>query len=729
MYNGINDILELLKHFRIKEALTQLQGLCSQTKDWQLRNKIEEIQTAYGYMLQYAAQGMKDPNRESFYQQTIRSVYELTEWANIILETEKNMGAYYDILRTFSIRPPHTYSELQLQLEAYTEDFNTAPLLYPETKRRETEIAIISQRHETAVNELFEKTWASLFWTEVEYHEALTLLNSVLISPNDLAVMVSALTLSLLQLFDVRKLIFLFEAYKHESLIVNQRALVGILLTIYHRQYRLEYYPEITARLSLLWEKESFCQNVYTIMMQLLQTRETHKIDKKMREEIIPEMIKQTRRINPKFRFEENEDPEEQNPEWEKWVDQSGFSDKIREMGEWQMAGADVYMGSFAQLKHFPFFQQISHWFYQFDVDQPAISFMKKELSQENFSPLKLIFYSDFFCNSDKYSFCFAIQHMPKGMKDATIAQMNEQATIAEEQRHLLEAKMNKPKEAKDISRQYIQDLYRFFKLNRKHNKAEDIFTWSFDFWNEMTWSPLFYQSTYTKQLADYLFQKEYYEDAYELYKLVKSQSNSAEIWQKLGFICQQKKNYGEAIRNYNQADLIVPDNLWTLKHLAQCYRKQENFKEALIYYKKIECIEPENLNIALQIGQCLSKQEKYSEALAYFYKVEYLEKKPDNARRAIAWCSFLIKKYTEALKYYNLILEQSSPKAEDWLNTGHAYLSIGKIEAALKHYQKAHEYASSHSEFISSFNEDKEILLAQGISSEDIQITLDLLA
>ena len=149
---------------------------------------------------------------------------------------------------------------------------------------------------------------------------------------------------------------------------------------------------------------------------------------------------------------------------------------------------------------------------------------------------------------------------------------------------------------------------------------------------------------------------------------------------------------------------------------------------QALTYYRKVEAVQPDNLNIALQIGQCLTRLENYAEALSYFYKVEYLEKNPNKARRAIAWCSFLTGKYEESLKYYRQLTSESSAKAEDWMNTGHVYRACGNMQEAIKHYQKAHDFFSNHSEFIRMFLKDQAVLEAQGISSEDIHIQLDLL-
>lgn len=730
MYEGIEDIYQLLNARRLKEALIQLQGISMQTNQWELRNRIESTFMAYGYMLQYTEQGMDDPNRKTFYKQTLRTTYELTDATNIALLSQKKSAMYYDRIRTFQLQPAKAYSELQMQLESYTEDISTAPLLYHDETRLKAEIEKIDKMHESALSELFDKTWATPYWTEADAREANDLLHSVLVSANDLAIMTSAVTLSLLRIFDVKKLHFLLDAYQHEALQVNQRALVGTLITLQKHEGRLVLYPEIATRLSLLCEKDTFRKNLHTIQMQLLITRETAKIDKKMREEIIPEMMKNAKQLNdPKFRFDESEDPEDRNPEWEEWMDKSGMSDKIKEMGEWQMAGADVYMSSFAQLKHYPFFHQISHWFYPFDLNLPMLASLKKDFDNSPYSPLKLIVHSFFFCNSDKFSFCLAIMEMPKTMRDISLQQMEEQTRMDEEHRNKLEILTKQKIEAKDISRQYIQDLYRFFKLWKRHQEEEDIFRWKFNLWEHPLLKEALSAEEITKELADYLLQKEYLDEAFSLYqKLIDNHTLVAEIYQKSGYILQKQKRYVDAIQHYKHADLLQPDNIWTNKHLAQCYKLSGKTDKALEFYLKVEAVQPDNLNIALQIGQCLAHLGNYTDALAYFYKVEYLEKNPDNARRAIAWCSFVSGKYEEAKKYYNLLLQKPSPKAHDWMNMGHVYFVMHEISLAIEHYQKAQSYEESHTTFIKKFNKDKQALLTLGLTLEDLNIMLDLL-
>jgi hypothetical protein len=260
------------------------------------------------------------------------------------------------------------------------------------------------------------------------------------------------------------------------------------------------------------------------------------------------------------MRFDENDEPEEQNPEWDTWRDNSGLEDKIREMGEWQMAGADVYMSSFAQLKHYPFFHRMSNWFRPFDIHHPELESIRQELEEVRITPLHLIAHSPYFCNSDKYSFALSISSLPKAMQEATIQQMEQQAMAEEgsldKMRNLIEMKPQK----EDISRQYLQDLYRFFKLWRGHYEEEDIFQWHFRLWEvSHLHACLMNDIEQVKQIGNYLIQKEYYMDAYDIYQRLAEQGiTTAEIFQKLGYIVQTQKNYKSAIALGDECNVVL---------------------------------------------------------------------------------------------------------------------------------------------------------------------------
>ena len=82
---------------------------------------------------------------------------------------------------------------------------------------------------------------------------------------------------------------------------------------------RLPFYPDLIRRMDLMEEIPPFREDVARIYRQMLLCQETEKIDKKMREEIIPEMLRNVSSMkNMKFGFEENdEENDDKNPDWE----------------------------------------------------------------------------------------------------------------------------------------------------------------------------------------------------------------------------------------------------------------------------------------------------------------------------------------------------------------------------------------------------------------------------
>ena len=62
--------------------------------------------------------------------------------------------------------------------------------------------------------------------------------------------MVSAVTMSLLQIFDIRKFMFLLNAYTHQDTMLNQRAIAGTALTCYYYEKRILQYPEAVSRIN-----------------------------------------------------------------------------------------------------------------------------------------------------------------------------------------------------------------------------------------------------------------------------------------------------------------------------------------------------------------------------------------------------------------------------------------------------------------------------------------------
>lgn len=718
-------IVSLLEQKRLKEAQIQLEAFLWNCNDWTLRNRLEQAKVSYQYMLQYMRQGVNDPERQKLYRQLLAETRELAEQARISLLDEVSTHYYHALHKNKrNMAAGYGMSSWLKVLESFPDDMAVCQLM-PDNKQS---LDSALQRHEETAQYLFLTTWGNSGWTAEEEQEARMYLESELLPVNDLCLFTGAVLLSLMECFDPRKFSWLLDAATHADTQVSQRALVIIAIVLHIHPNRLWLYPELEARLSLLNEDGSFGKQLNRVYIQLLRSQETEKIDKKMREEIIPEMMKNVSIMrNMKYGFEENMDEDDRNPDWEKAFEESGLGDKIREMNELQLEGADVYMSTFAQLKSYPFFQNPHNWFYPFDMQHSGIirEFGLKPTGDN--AILSLILQSGFFCNSDKYSLCFTMAHIPQAQRNMMLSQMTSQdlnELMDESKSSGLRQYAQRPDV---ISNQYIHDLYRFFKLSQRRHEFRDIFKEEIALHRIPALKDILRKPELLVTIADFHFRKEHPAEALGIYQEVIDMNYAdADIFQKTGYCLQKEKRYKEAISAYRKADVLKPDHIWTIRHLATCYRQLRDFASALEYYRKVEAMQPENRNVTFFIGSCLAEQERYEEALQCFFKLDLMENDCIKAWRAIGWCSFVSGKSEQAMRYYEKVLALK-PIATDYLNAGHVALRLGNMEKAAELYGKAASESGNQETFLDIFDKDKETLIKLGIDENDIPLIRDL--
>ena len=718
-------IVSLLEQKRLKEAQIQLEVFLWNCNDWTLRNRLEQAKVSYQYMLQYMRQGVNDPERQKLYRQLLAETRELAEQARISLLDEVSTHYYHALHKNKrNMEAGYGMSSRLKVLESFPDDMAVCQLM-PDNKQS---LDSALQRHEETAQYLFLTTWGNSGWTAEEEREARMYLESELLPVNDLCLFTGAVLLSLMECFDPRKFSWLLDAATHADTQVSQRALVIIAIVLHIHPNRLWLYPELEARLSLLNEDGSFGKQLNRVYIQLLRSQETEKIDKKMREEIIPEMMKNVSIMrNMKYGFEENMDEDDRNPDWEKAFEESGLGDKIREMNELQLEGADVYMSTFAQLKSYPFFQNPHNWFYPFDMQHSGIirEFGLKPTGDN--AILSLILQSGFFCNSDKYSLCFTMAHIPQAQRNMMLSQMTSQdlnELMDESKSSGLRQYAQRPDV---ISNQYIHDLYRFFKLSQRRHEFRDIFKEEIALHRIPALKDILRKPELLVTIADFHFRKEHPAEALSIYQEVIDMNYAdADIFQKTGYCLQKEKRYKEAISAYRKADVLKPDHIWTIRHLATCYRQLRDFASALEYYRKVEAMQPENRNVTFFIGSCLAEQERYEEALQCFFKLDLMENDCIKAWRAIGWCSFVSGKSEQAMRYYEKVLALK-PIATDYLNAGHVALRLGNMEKAAELYGKAASESGNRETFLDMFDKDKETLIKLGIDENDIPLIRDL--
>ena len=720
-------VADALAEERLKKAIDTLGEGIDELQDWELRTRYTEMQTAYRYMLEYLRQGMPDPDRERLHGELIGRCYVINDQIAVARLTEHSTKVYCQMRRKYKgvSEADGVYARLR---ENFANSEVAQSLPADECRTLNERLAT---EHEQLLQQLFGILWSSNCWSKGDAENIYNCISSAEIALDDRAVAVSAITLSALKCFEPLKAITLCKLASNPESLLSTRAIIGLIIVLFTYRQRIKHYPEIGNALAALRDDATIMRRIETIQIQLLRSRETQKIDRKMREEIIPAIMK-----NPNLRgnklsmdiLKEIEDDEDKNPEWKKWIEEDRIKGKIEEMSKWQMEGADVYMSTFSQLKNFSFFGEISNWFRPFDTNVPAIAAILPKEIKSSTSIISAICASPFFCNSDKFSFCLTFERIPKEQRDALMAQMT--GADQAEQQPDLQSVIPADKRAEVESNQYIQDLYRFFKVSNYRHEFSDPFAMSLNLLESKTLAPLIESNDALLRTFRYLVEKEYYSEAFKAgHSYEKSGECDAQFFQEMGFCAQKECYYDTAVDYYTKADIVKPDTLWTLRHIAQCYRLQGESEKALSYYLMAEELAPENISLLMQTGESYATLKQYEEAFARFYKVEYL--KPDSLRamRAIAWCSFITGKDDQARGYYRRLMEQPHPTFEDYLNAGHVEWVTKNNQQAVEYYNKAKEICSNADKIAEHILNDKEVMLERGVNETELQLLIDLIS
>ncbi len=714
-----------LEQKRLKDTFDSLIPALAELQNWQLDEKKNELETTYKFMLRYLTQGVEDPEQHHIFEDLLRSCYKLVDITVNQLNIKQSLGFYYDKKRaSLHIHANTSIVSLLESIEDIQGKISLTSLL-EDGEEKEKHLSEFEKERDRISENLFQEIWLNERLTSEEMEALSSFTNNKTHSYAVICLVISSLTLGIQFVFDENKALLLLQACENKNENIRQRALVGLLLFLRKYDNRLAIYPQILHRLGHLSENEEFRRNVRDILLQFILSLETEKITKKIQEEIIPEMMKISPELRNKIKLDDlmgESGMEDKNPDWANIIDEAGLGDKLKEFSELQLEGADIMHSSFAHLKTYPFFSELGNWFIPFYSKNSAIS---EAAEKENEELTKTLEESSLLCNSDKYSLFFSITQMPSEYRKIMAAQFAAETDAVKELQK--EELPGSQKVSLTISKQYIQDLYRFYKIHPRKNDFEDIFNEKSEYIYSKSIGSIVSDPESLLIIGEYYFNRSHYEEALHLFdRLIAEGTSSDTIYQKKGYCLQKAGHIEVALDSYLKAELLNSNSSWTIKKIAYCYRMLKKPGEALAYYRKAEQISPDNLSVQLNIGHCFLELKDYPEALKCYFKVEYLDKNGERAWRPIAWCSFLTGKYEQAMTYFEKIIEKGA-EAQDFLNCGHTQFAIGNISKAIEYYKSAFNlYNNSIEKFNEAFNPDIPELLKAGINQEYIPLVLD---
>jgi tetratricopeptide (TPR) repeat protein len=720
----------VLEH-RLNEAFVQLTELVAETRMADLSLQLEELRTTYRNLLSYTFRGVRDPQRSRIYNSLIVSILELAD--NIKQKALIRSGTRTQLLKlemekvieTARDEATRNINEIAFHQELSDSLFGTSSGEQYEISPEEN--VLIPTR-------VFNFVWLSDKYTEDDLHLIQTIRNSRRIPWHQKSLVVSAITLSGLSCFDEEKILLLSDFYDDREAGTWQRAFTGLVILLYLFNGRVALYPRIMERLDAYGSDDRFGQDLERLFVQVVKAKGTEKVTQKFREEILPDIAKIETKLKEKLDLDNilpEDYLEDKNPNWEHlFSDSPGLLEKIEQMSELQMDGHDLFMGTFSMLKHFDFFNEISNWFLPFYRENEAL--LSALPSDEDFDReafldgLENAFYM---CDSDKYSFGLNIRFLPAEQRKFMAGMFGMEAgslkEISEEEKLL-----NKPESEAHAFTQYIQDLYRFFKIHPFRNEFDDIFKSSWNIQKTIFFNVAVPLPVIRRRLGEFLFEQEYFDHALEIFQLLltRQEASDQDIYEKIAYSYQRKGNFKEALGYYLKAELFGTNRMWNIKKIIYCYRTLKDAANALEWCLEAARIDPSDIYIHTQAGNCYLDLLAYDKALEHYFRVEFLA--PDNKKvlRPIAWCAFTSGKLEIAGNYFNAILS-AGPGAHDYINAGHHALCRGDKPQAIALYKKSLELNEiTFEKFLSVFSHDRPFLLQNGVEDEEIPLLLDYL-
>lgn len=695
---------ELLGFFRL--ALTYIQDHPIYPG---VQDEIENVLSNYTLMLQCYKKGIKDDRKIEIYDQIVafkRKTYLNIEMSNCILAhshliAAKKRGDKIDLLQ---VRDKVEASRGTVDLELY--------------------------------NDIFSALLVSWQWDEKLQDYYISFILDASTDRKLAALMLSALMLSCLCVFDYYKFSTLVHVYLQAvEPMLKERALVGWAFASCNCSYADG--EDMEELLGALFKKDQVMRDLVELQKQVLFCMDAEKDSKTVDHDIMSnvpighfnDIVKDDLGDSS---LHEILHPEQEEEKAEK-LEQS-----VKRMMQMEKAGSDIYFGGFSQMKNFAFFHRLSNWFLPFFVENPALAPIKQSLDGET-KFLETIEQKSPFCESDKYSFSFAVDFSLK----ATLAPVK--SLIKHGDLFAAGMKIRDDVDKYFLARRmYLQDLLRFFKVSsfkggfanpfdgKKDSVGYFLGTWDFDTMEDAQ----NLQSAKLK-ICKFLLKRKAYTLLPQFFpngSLANAKEEKEDMFIRGLYELYGAKNVVKAVLMLGMVEMGERESVNVAKALAKCFVKTGMYDEARGQYEKLLKLSP-SPEYQYKLAFCLLKLHRTDEAMKILYELNYNQ--PDNLDviRSMAWAHLLQGDADKALELYHKLKDKldntaQSMTGEDFYNQGLCHWVKGEIQQACDSFGQYIELdgIKESGAFIEKAEADSDLLLDQNVYAQDLFMIRDIL-
>ena len=708
MNESLKLVDEALQAGNVGRAIRQMENYLAAWPEQHTAEKLAQVSEDYHRMEAYWLQGGTDPQREELYQRLLQRVYVL--YANVMHYHRMNASPYQNSLYTRVRQGQRDWSLTAIRHEMEGFVSNVAMLQLEPDNKRAAKSEALYRDHQQQMNQLFEYVLTSRQWSDGVGSQFTEMMTSLTIDSIDQQLLIAAITLSLLNQYDMAKFRLLTEVYRlSQDEAVRQRALVGWTLSLSDTYQRV--YPEQRQLISALLQSEEVCQELTELQIQLIYCLNEESASRTIQKEIMPDLLKNSSKMmaqdiegTEEERLEEVLHPEVSEERMEH------LEASMRRMQDMQKEGVDVFFHGFSQIKRYPFFYDISNWLVPFYWQHADIAQIVGK--QENLFFLNKVFASNAFCNSDKYSFVLAMQdvmgRLPQQMRD--MLQRGEYS--ADELGEKVE------QSAAYERRLYLMDIYRFFRLyphraelyNPFETTADELGGCGFFALNVLAGTPI---EKYKVQIVRQLKKPKMLHAAQRLLETF------AEPYRDM--------QYYLWTHDYDHALELNPKHERALLGKGRQLYDEGRYEEALTWFEQLAETYPEKANNQLYVAICLVQLERYEEALKPLYRLNYEQPDNDAVSRVLAWTQTCQGKLEQAANIYEQLTSREQQEDDDLKNYGYCLWLQGQVDRARERFhqycQRRGQSAVAQKDFF-----DTEWLQKRGITIEEINMMQALL-
>ena len=719
--------LQLKKGYPIGDIISKIGGQTISSFPHSAET-FDAIATDYELMMNYMLTGMADPSRAELYAQLVLRTYKLL--GNIEMGLRLQHDA--DALSLFGgdVRPLDV-RDIREKLEAYVSEM--ALLSLDSQEQQDVKSRDIASRHQQFLSETFINIVGSAQWSHELASDMLALILSPTIDSIDAQLLISAIMMGALFVADVEKVLTLMCIYEQaQSEKLRQRALVGWVFCL--DKDALASLQPIDNKLTDLLLRQQVRDDLLELQMQIVYCQNAERDEERIRKEVMPTLMSNQSYEITKFGIKEKDDDTLEdilNPDNEERKMEE-LESGIQKIIDMQRQGVDIYFGGFSKMKRFGFFYTFANWFMPFYAEHPQLQHLSADFLNSTY--MKAMFEQGPFCDSDKYSFVLGLSsvfdQLPENIREML---KNGEATLG-----IVGTDTNQKMTPAYYRRLYLQDLYRFFKINNYQRAFYNPF-------EEREGHMLLANEIYRSALHDqalrmvrFLYQRQMYKEAKALLMPYYDSTNVGDISLR-ALLAMKQGEYVIAEGLYQKAYEQEPTNEHLLKGYAMSAFYSGDFDDAAQLFEQLLENQPDNRKYKLNLAISYINNGKVEEGVKLLFELNYKFPADVNIKRALAWGFLYTGQLEKAVKLYAEIIADESASAVDYLNAGYSSWFDKRVgEAAqrfadylLKLKKDSADAATvdnqSSNVLLEKFQEDLLLLAKYGISEVEMRLMADI--